>query len=1062
MGSIWEMPFGDAEMKLSDVKDADNPYDLSLGIAETPTGCVVELYALASLYGEEACATILESYIRLLDVFSQTPDCAIDGVSMHEETQVARAIGLGNGPVVEYDWAKTLSQRFQDIVQLYPDRVAVKDFTKEVTYSELNSRVQNLANTLLQGGYTKGSCVAVICEPSLDFIVSILAILHIGGIYMPLDVSLPTSRHLSMIEVGQPSLLVYHSATEGRVSILRSVGNAPFREVLLDNIVYDSSVHVSCTAEEDAHAVLLFTSGSTGKPKGITLSQANFVNHLALKSDLLRLEQEIVLQQSSLGFDMSLIQIFCALANGGRLIVAPSDLRRDPVALSNLLSEEQVTLTIATPTEYLAWFRYGYTSLIGNRGWKHACMGGEQVTRQLKNEFARLGNGGLELTNCYGPTEITAAATFQTIRSSDNDNTDDDIAVGKALPNYSVRILDTSGQPQPLGHIGEICIGGAGVAIGYLDLPAETSRKFVTDAEGQRLYRTGDQGRLLSDGTLLYLGRLEGDTQIKLRGLRIELEEVEAALVKASEGLFSGAVVSRRGDILVAHITTTAGNGDIEHESVTQILSSVKLPQYSIPASITVLPSFPMTPNGKIDRKVIASTPVSDSSSTTPAEKMTVREGEVRLLWERVLVGTTRISPSSDFFLLGGNSLLLMKLQAAIRESIMVPISTRVLYQASTLRGMAQAIDKIRQEAALGSIQSEINWDAETAIPQWLVKQFNKAASPQSRRQPKTNGIEIVMTGATGFLGGHLLQSLLASEAVDKVHCIAVPADDEASLPQHDKVQHYTGSLLSPTLGLSSDQREHLVNNVDVIIHAGSNGHCLNTYASLRTPNVESTHFLASMAAAQRIPLLFLSSNRVVLLSGKQAPHPSSVSEFHPATDGLEGHMMTRWASEAFLENLVQHIQTTGSTWPVSIHRPAVVVSDKAPNSDALNAILRFSVSMRCVPRLDRVEGYMDLAPLDKVVAELSESAINLAQGQSGDVTSVQFKHHSSGVKVPASKLREHLQVSYGVEFEELELRQWMDRAAEAGMDPLITAYMEGIVENDAPMVFPYMGELDQ
>jgi thioester reductase-like protein len=318
------------------------------------------------------------------------------------------------------------------------------------------------------------------------------------------------------------------------------------------------------------------------------------------------------------------------------------------------------------------------------------------------------------------------------------------------------------------------------------------------------------------------------------------------------------------------------------------------------------------------------------------------------------------------------------------------------------------------------------------------------------------------MTGATGFLGGHLLQSLLASEAVDKVHCIAVPADDEASLPQHDKVQHYTGSLLSPTLGLSSDQREHLVNNVDVIIHAGSNGHCLNTYASLRTPNVESTHFLASMAAAQRIPLLFLSSNRVVLLSGKQAPHPSSVSEFHPATDGLEGHMMTRWASEAFLENLVQHIQTTGSTWPVSIHRPAVVVSDKAPNSDALNAILRFSVSMRCVPRLDRVEGYMDLAPLDKVVAELSESAINLAQGQSGDVTSVQFKHHSSGVKVPASKLREHLQVSYGVEFEELELRQWMDRAAEAGMDPLITAYMEGIVENDAPMVFPYMGELDQ
>jgi aspyridone synthetase (hybrid polyketide synthase/nonribosomal peptide synthetase) len=439
---------------------------------------------------------------------------------------------------------------------------------------------------------------------------------------------------------------------------------------------------------------------------------------------------------------------------------------------------------------------------------------------------------------------------------------------------------------------------------------------------------------------------------------------------------------------------------------------------------------------------------------------MTVREGELRLLWERVLSGSSRITPSSDFFLLGGNSMLLMKLQASIKETMMVPISTRVLYQASTLRGMTQALGKLRREQSLGGIESEIDWNAETAIPEWLVRQLDGATSSQSRRTPKTNNIEIIMTGATGFLGGHLLQSLIASEAVSKVHCIAVPADDEASLPQHSRIQIYTGSLLSPTLGLSSEQREDLVKSVDVIIHAGSNGHCLNTYASLRTPNVESTRFLASMAATHGIPLLFLSSNRVVLLSGDQAPPPSSVSEFHPSTDGLEGHMMTRWASETFLENLVKHVQTMNSPWPVSIHRAAVVVSDQAPNSDALNAILRFSISMRCVPRLDRVKGYMDLAPLDKVVAELSEAAINLAQGQSDDIASIQFKHHSSGVKVAANKLREHLEGSYGEGFEELELRQWMDRAAEAGMDPLITAYMEGILENDAPMVFPYMGEL--
>lgn len=1057
MGSIWEMPFGDAEMKLSGVKDADNPYDLSLGIAETPTGCVVELYTLASIYSDKACAAILESYIRLLDGLSQSPDCRIQDIPIHDEGQVAQAIELGRGPVIDYDWAPTLSQRLQDIVTLYPDQVAIKDITTDMTYSELNVRVQKVASILLHNGYVEGSCVAVLCEPSLDFVVSMLAIFHIGGIYMPMDVSLPTSRHSSMIEVGRPTMLLYHSSTESRVMELFSESDVQLRQVLIEEVTSDASDYIFSKATPKAPAVLLFTSGSTGQPKGITLSQANFINHLALKTELLRLKQETVLQQSSLGFDMSLIQIFCALANGGRLIIAPIDLRRDPVALSKLLCDEQVTLTIATPSEYMAWFRYGKSSLLENRGWGHACMGGELVTPQLKDEFARLGLEELELTNCYGPTEITAAATFQTIRLNGNDVVDD-LAIGKALPNYSVRILDTSGQPQPVGHVGEICIGGAGVAIGYLD-PSETSRKFVIDSDGQRLYHTGDQGRLLPDGTLLYLGRLEGDTQIKLRGLRIELEEVEKALVRASEGLFSGAIVSRRGDVLAAHVTLARDLDAVENDTLTHILSRVKLPQYSIPASITVLPVFPTTSNGKIDRKAVAATPVSKIGSDIPMERMTTHEGELRLLWERVLPESSRIAPSSDFFLLGGNSLLLMKLQAYIRDTMMVPVSTRILYQASTLRGMAQTVDRLRQEQALGMNETTIDWNSETAVPKWLLKQLDGTASSRSIREPKTRDIEIMMTGVTTFLGGHLLQSLLASDTVSKVHCIAVPSDDEASLPQNSKLQSYTGSLLSPTLGLSHEQWKDLSRRVDVIIHAGSNGHCLNTYASLRAPNLHSTQLLASMAATQSIPLLFLSSNRVVLLSGNEALPAESVSEFQPPTDGVEGHMMTRWASEAFLENFINHSQVARSSWRVSIHRPAVVVSDQAPNSDALNAILRFSISMRCVPRLDKLKGYIDLVPLDKVISELSEAAINLAKDLCDDTSSIQFKHHSSGVKVPAIKLRQHLEAMHDVQFEELELRQWMDRAAEAGMDPLITAYMEGILENDAPIVFPYMGE---
>ncbi|KAF4963991.1 hypothetical protein FSARC_8041 [Fusarium sarcochroum] len=1075
MGSIWQMPLGDAKMELADVKDANNPFDLSFGIAETPTGCVIELYSLSSLYSQEACGIILESYVRLLDSFSKSPSSNIDSISVHDDAQVGTAIKIGKGPAVKYDWAPTLSQRLQYVISLYPDQVAIKDLDTQVTYTELNTRVQNVADTILRRGCTETHCIAVLCEPSIDFVVSMLAILHIGAIYVPLDVSLPTSRHAAMTKSCQPVMLLCHSATEERVRDLYHESGIQIQEVQVDCITYDDRVHVPCNATPDEAAVLLFTSGSTGNPKGIMLTQANFVNHLALKADLLILKQETVLQQSSFSFDMSLIQTFCALANGGCLIITPSDLRRDPVELCKVLSREQVTLTIATPSEYLAWLRYGTDSLIENKSWRHACMGGEQVSRQLKNEFVRLGHVDLKLTNCYGPTEITAAATFHSIQLCDKEDGDDDynanLAVGKALPNYSVRILDAAGHHQPTTHNGEICIGGAGVALGYLDLPNETSQKFITDADGQRLYRTGDQGRLLPDGTLLYLGRLDGDTQIKLRGLRIELEEVENAVIKASEGLFSGAVVSRRSDVLIAHVTLATGSDVVEHGSLLRILSRVKLPQYFIPASITIMRMLPTTPNGKVDRKAIAAVPVSETTSisqSAPREKMTVREGELRLLWERVLPLTSsvgRIDPSSDFFYLGGNSMLLMKLQAAIRETMTINASTRVLYQASTLREMAQVIDQLRQEQSVGDTEYDIDWAAETAIPKWLVKQLDESSPSQRARAPKKNGIEVMMTGATGFLGGHLLRSLVASSVVDKVHCIAVPADDQGILPQDDKVECYTGSLLSPTLGLSVDQREDLAKSVDVIIHAGSSGHCLNTYASLRVPNVHSTQFLAFMSASNSIPLLFLSSNRVVLLSGDESPPPASVSKFHPSTYGLEGHMMSRWASEAFLENLVEYVRgswTKNNTWTVSIHRPSVVIGDQAPNSDALNAILRFSVSMRCVPRLDRVKGYMDLARLENVVTELSEAAINLVQGQSStsdNAVPIQFKHHSGSVKVPADKLREHLEGLYNIKFKELEMGQWIERASEAGMDPLITAYIEGILEHDAPMVFPYMGE---
>ncbi|TFA97733.1 Polyketide synthase-nonribosomal peptide synthetase [Trichoderma ghanense] len=1080
-GSIWEMPLGQAKMTMTDVKDANNPYDLSLGIAETRTGCMVEVYVSSSAYSAEACSTVVDAYMRLLDDFSSTPDLQIGNCSIYDESDIESSVSIGKGPVITFGWPATLSQRFLDMVHLHHADAAVTDHTGTLTYSELMERVNAVSDALIRRGCTSGSHIAVLCEPSIDTVVSMLAILHIGAVYVPLDVSLPTVRHVSMMQSSKPSTIVNHSATEGRARDCIDKVEFPIRRLDLDDVLVEEvRVTVPCVASPDTCSVILFTSGSTGTPKGIMLSQANFVNHLALKTHLLGLGKEVVLQQSSTGFDMSVIQMFCALANGGRLVIAPFEIRRDPMEMASLIRSEHISLSIATPSEYLAWSRYGASSLKENTAWRHICMGGEPITRQLVMELRRLGLANLRVTNCYGPTEITAAASFQTVSLADQEDVDPDMVkytVGKVLPNYTVTILDASGSPQPVNYTGEICIGGAGVALGYINASRDTASKFIVTAQGQEMYRTGDRGRLLSDGTLLLFGRIDGDSQIKLRGLRIDLQEVELAVLEAADGLLSTVVVSQRGDVLIAHATVSADKAEdtfvVTENDLTRVLRRLTLPQYFIPARVIILSSLPTNANGKLDRKAIGALPLPPSQSMADSgseeEKMTVGEGELRLLWERVLpqaASSTRIAPSSDFFLLGGNSLLLMKLQAAIRDSMNVIVSTRKLYQASTLRDMARAVDKQRRSRADDDAEREINWAAETAIPKWLLNQIHERVDQKHATGPKSpmDNISVLMTGATTFLGGHLLKSLLESDKVSKVYCIAVPADDQHSLPEGGKVVCYTGSLLSPNLGLNAAEREYLESTADIIVHAGGSGHCLNTYTTLRTPNVVSTQLLASMALPRSIPLLFLSSNRVVLLSGNTSPPAASVSAFPPATDGREGHMMSKWASEVFLENLVGHLQASSlrhqqNPWTVSVHRPSVIVSENAPNSDALNAILRYSILMQSSPRMDNVVGYLDLAQLDTVVAELCQSVIQLGSRQNKqESTDIIFKHHSGGVKVPASELWSHLEKVYGVTFAEVEMDEWLRRAARAGIDPLITAYLEAIQGNGTTMVFPYMG----
>ncbi|KXH45471.1 hypothetical protein CNYM01_00860 [Colletotrichum nymphaeae SA-01] len=1170
--NIWDLPLGadDTRMKLSwhGAKEAENPYDVSLGFFEMPGGgCLAQIWCSATLYGPEACRSLMDVYLRLLEAVARDPEAAVDRLSLYDDSdpRVLRALEVGRGPEMRFDWVDTGST------------LSVTDAVGSVSYAQLADRTSHLAHRLKEAG-VRARNVSVLCEPSIDGLVAMLAILEAGAVYVPLDVSLPASRHADMLRLCEPALVLFHSQTDKRVNALVDdfVGEQHMRvlQVDVDHIQKDPNAHGDLDdSNKITPAFLLFTSGSTGTPSGVHLTQPNFANHIALKAQTFSLTHtDCVLQQSSLGFDMALVQTFSALANGGRLVIAPTDSRRDPVAIAALLKREAISMTIATPTEYLAWIHAAADVLAHDNdddktAWRLAFSGGEQIPPRLLTELGRLGIPGLQLTNCYGPTEISAAATFQPI-SLDNGNDPlsascvvspsapsaiwRPFAVGRALPNYTVIIVDpittsTTPQPLPLGQTGEICIGGAGVALGYLNRPDLTHSRFLKNVPGMgkgTLYRTGDKGRLLSDGTLLCLGRLDGDTQIKLRGQRVDLQEIEAAVLQASEGILASVVVSRRrldgadaggvgeDDILVAHATLvedgdrTTEQDDNDTSSSSSILSRVKLPQAFIPTAIYILKTLPTTPNGKLDRRAIARLPLPERMRPSPlgsdlntintdapeqneGEKLTVRQGELRLLWERVLpsLSEKRIGPSSDFFLCGGNSLLLMKLQKAIKETTGVGISTKQMYEATTLRAMTRAVF---EDSAAAEENVRIDWNTETAVPKWLREEIEKikvtaasAADAAAVKKDKTEaGIEVLLTGASSFPGSHILRALLNHPSVRKVHCIAVPSDHHQPLSSSSpasvaEVVYYTGTLLSKTLGLTSTEREHLSKTVHIIVHAAAHGHCLNRFATLRRPNLESLHSLASLSLAsasphrRAIPILYLSSPRTLLLAGKiETPRsPSSLRDFPPpAVDGSDGYTASKWAGEVFLENLVNHLKERDHNaeagvgeqpgpnplgFKIAIHRSCTLVSPQAPNSDAMNGILRYSLAMRCVPRLRRAEGFLDFAPLDDVVGQIAAAAVEMAAlpGTSPSTaeaptaglslsssSSIHFRHHSGGIKTLFSQFRTHMETVYGGAFDEVGMQEWLVRASRQGLDPLITAYIEALLESGMPLVSPYLG----
>ena len=544
------------------------------------------------------------------------------------------------------------------------------------------------------------SRVAVFQQPSADWVCSLLAIWRAGGTYIPMDLRNPIPRLAAIAKAAKPTVILCQTDTEGDVKELSSKAT-----VINVSNLGDSVPVAKIQAKANTAATILFTSGSTGTPKGVILHHSALRNTIEGFVQQYDIGAEKVLQQSAFTFDLSLDQILCGLVNGGSVFVATKENRVDPAAIASIVKSERITYTHATPSEYSSWITYGPESLMNAADWSFAFGGGETMPLSLRDSIESLGLEGLTLYNSYGPAE---SITCTKIKVQCGTNLEDDteaIPVGYPLPNYSVYVVDRNLELVPQGVTGEILIGGPSVANGYLNDERLSSRHFVSNPWGNGVvYRTGDVGYFREDSALMFRGRVASDTQVKLRGIRIDLKEIESCIIRASEGALDIAIVSiRPGDILVAHIKFCAGEYTTESEQkafLQNLRFLLPLPVYMVPAVFVPVERMPMNAHNKTDRKAVQALPLPQTDHGRTGEALSEMERTLLEVWKEVvpaeMADVVDIGSQTGLFELGGNSLLLVKLQSLVNKRFDVGLSLIDLFGAASLGAMAARIEAAR------------------------------------------------------------------------------------------------------------------------------------------------------------------------------------------------------------------------------------------------------------------------------------------------------------------------------------------------------------------------------
>ncbi|KUO02936.1 peptide synthetase [Streptomyces caeruleatus] len=674
--------FDEAELPGAYVPCLAPPFPLTLSVFRDADGWRLRCDHLSGHVSTEIAAQFARYLVRVHRMILTSPGTAVDEVDLLDEAERDRVAVLGRPSRPLVTTPVTVPEAFARIAAATPQRIALTEGAAGLTYGEVDERSTRLAHGLRERGVTAGDRVGVCLERTAELVVTLLAVLKAGATYVPVDPAYPADR-------------IAHTARDAglRVVVTRLpefpdvAGCVPVSpDELLDAAAQLAGTPLPPTATTpDSAAYVIYTSGSTGRPKGVEVPHRNVIALLdATRQEYGFGTDDVWTWFHSAAFDFSVWEIWGCLLTGGRLVVVPYFVSREPDRFRDLLVAEQVTVLSQTPSAFAQLLDVDHTRVAV----RLVVFGGEPLdARMLLPWFDRHPESNCRMVNMFGITETTVHVTEQTLtrrlalaasRS-----------VGRALPGWHLYVTDPAGRLLPPGVAGEICVGGAGVALGYLGQEELTARRFVPDPfTGGTMYRSGDLGRLRPDGRLEHLGRI--DSQVKIRGFRIELDEIRSVLLEDPD-VRTAAVVVRRddpADAATARIDAYVVLATCDPAAVRRRAAGI-LPDYMLPATVTALDTLPLTANGKLDtaRLPAPAAPAREDGPVAADDDLT---GQLRAIWSEVL--GRPVDVDDDFFDLGGNSLFAVRIGAALRARGLPSLRLRELYRHPTIRATVRSL----------------------------------------------------------------------------------------------------------------------------------------------------------------------------------------------------------------------------------------------------------------------------------------------------------------------------------------------------------------------------------